>query len=189
MKYLLFFNGQPLLLCCVCCKIAIQDFVIGLHKKKEKFTVSPMGIPTEYNPSVFHRELKKIYGIVPLSPTDNNPSVFQEELQSNLRDCATITDGFTDVKYRWNHRRIYTHPEEHACLTRFRLHKYRRLYRRQIPTESPMDLHTSRSTRILTHVRMHKYRRIFCRIEKSGGIFKLFWCAFQLISDGITDET
>jgi hypothetical protein len=61
------------------------------------------------------------------SPTDNNPSVFQEELQKNLRDCATITDGFTNVKYRWNHRRIYTHPEEHACLTRFRLHKYRRL--------------------------------------------------------------
>jgi len=26
----------------------------------------------------------------------------------------------------------------------------------------------------LTHVHLHKYRRI----EKSGGIFKLFWCAF-----------
>jgi hypothetical protein len=35
MKYLFFFNGQPLLLCCVCCKIAIQDFVTGLHKKKK----------------------------------------------------------------------------------------------------------------------------------------------------------
>jgi hypothetical protein len=36
MKYLFFFNGQPLLLCCVCCKIAIQDFVKGLHKKNKK---------------------------------------------------------------------------------------------------------------------------------------------------------
>jgi hypothetical protein len=32
-------------------------------------------------------------------------------------------------------------------------------------------------------VRRHTYRRI----EKSGGIFELFWCAYQLISDGITD--
>jgi len=36
MKYLFFFNGQPLLLCCVCCKIAIQDFVTGLHKQNTK---------------------------------------------------------------------------------------------------------------------------------------------------------
>jgi len=36
MKYLFFFNGQPLLLCCVCCKIAIQDFVTRLHKKNKK---------------------------------------------------------------------------------------------------------------------------------------------------------
>jgi hypothetical protein len=68
MKYLFFFNGQPLLLCCVCCKIAIQDFVTGLHKKK-KIMVSPTGIPTDYNLSVFHRELQNNYGIVPPSPT------------------------------------------------------------------------------------------------------------------------
>jgi len=36
MKYLFFFKGQPLLLCCVCCKIAIQDFLRGLHKKIRK---------------------------------------------------------------------------------------------------------------------------------------------------------
>ena len=87
MKYLFFYNGQPLLLCCVCCKIAIQDFLIGLHKKKKKFTVSPTGIPTDYNPSVFHRMLQKNYGIVPQSPTDvpteYNPSVFHRELQKN----------------------------------------------------------------------------------------------------------
>ena len=71
MKYLFFFNGQPLLLCCVCCKIAIQDFLTGLHKKIRKIYGSPTGIPTDYNPSVFYREL-----------------------QNNLWDCATFTDGF-----------------------------------------------------------------------------------------------
>ena len=30
---------------------------------------SPMASPTDYNPSIFHRELKKIYGVVPQSPT------------------------------------------------------------------------------------------------------------------------
>jgi len=146
-----------------------------------------MGIPTDYNPSVFHRELKKIYGIVPLSPTDSptdsnpsvfhkelkkiyrimplsptnlstdkNPSVFHIELQKNYGivpqsptstptalptyntdwfthipkrthvwyvSVCTNTDDFTDVQYR----QIYAHPEAHACLTRVRLHKYRRI--------------------------------------------------------------
>jgi len=48
-----------------------------------------MGIPTDYNPSVCHKELKKIYGIVPLSltalPTDKNQSVLHKELQKNYR--------------------------------------------------------------------------------------------------------
>jgi hypothetical protein len=52
----------------VCCKIAIQDFTTWLHKKnKKQFTVSP----TDYNPSVFHRELKKNYGSVPQSLTES----------------------------------------------------------------------------------------------------------------------
>ena len=120
MKYLFFFNGQPLLLCYVCCKIAIQDFVTGLHKKKKKFTVSPTGIPTDYNPSVFHRELKNIYGVVPFSPkdspTDINPSVFHRKLQKNYGivpqsptgtptalptyNTDRITDGFTHIPKR-----------------------------------------------------------------------------------------
>jgi hypothetical protein len=72
MKYLFFFNGQLLLLCCVCCKIAIQDFVKGIHKKIRNIygsvPLSPTESPTGYNSSAFHRELKKIYGIVPQSP-------------------------------------------------------------------------------------------------------------------------
>jgi hypothetical protein len=49
--------------------------------------------PTDYNLSVFHRELKKICGIVPQSPTntlkDYNLSVFHKELKK-------FTNGFTD---------------------------------------------------------------------------------------------
>ena len=97
--------------------------------------VSPTGTPTDYNPLVFHRELKKITGLC-----------------HNHRQI-----------HRWFYRRIlqmksptdYTHPEAHACQTR---------------------------------VHRHKYRRIFRRLEKSSGIFELFWCAYQLISNGIIDE-
>jgi len=135
----------------------------------------------DYNPSVFHKELQKNYGIVPQSPTDlptdYNPSVFHRELQKNYRivphsptgllmelptynidgitdgftyitkrthvwhvSVCTNTDGVTNVQYQWNHRRLYAHPEAHACVTR---------------------------------VRLHEYQRSFRRIEKFGGIFKL----------------
>jgi hypothetical protein len=83
MKYLFFFNGQPLLLCCVCCKIAIQDFLTGLHKKIRKIYGFTDGYTNGYNPSVFHRELQNNYVIVPQSPTDYNPSIFHRELQKN----------------------------------------------------------------------------------------------------------
>jgi hypothetical protein len=69
MKYLFFFNGQPLLLCCVCCKIAIQDFLKGLHKKNKKNLrfhrrVYRRTITRRY----FTESCKNIYGIVPHSP-------------------------------------------------------------------------------------------------------------------------
>jgi hypothetical protein len=121
-------------------------------------------LPTDDNPSVFHRELQKNYGIVPQSPTDlptnYNPLEFHRELQNNYRIVpqsptglltyntdgitdgfkhmtkhthvwhvyvCTNTDGVTDVQYRWNHRRLYAYPEAHACMTRVRLHEYRRI--------------------------------------------------------------
>jgi hypothetical protein len=53
-----------------------------------------MGTLTEYNPSVFHRELKTIYGIVPQSPmefpTEYNPSVFHRELKKNFGACICL---------------------------------------------------------------------------------------------------
>jgi hypothetical protein len=69
MKYLFFFNGQLLLLCCVCCKIAIQDFVTRLHKK-----------------------IRKIYGF-----TDGlQPVGISQRIEKQLRECATIPGGVTD---------------------------------------------------------------------------------------------
>ena len=115
MKYLFFFNGQPLLLCCVCYKIAIQDSLTGLHKKNKKnLRFHRRAITRRY-----FTELQKNYGIVPQIqtdlPTEYNPSVFHRELQKHQRDCATTTDGFTDdftdVYYQRHHRRIMHIPK------------------------------------------------------------------------------
>jgi len=108
---------------CVVCAVRLQFKIFwqGYIKKIRKIYGSPTGIPTDYNPSVFYREL-----------------------QNNLWDCATFTDGFSDGQYRRNHRRIVAHPEAHACMTRVRLGEYRR----PITTESPTDCRTSRSARM-----------------------------------------
>ena len=141
MKYLFFFNGQLLLLCCVCCKIAIQDFVTRLQKKIRKIYGFTDGYTDRNNPSVFHRKLKKITGLCHFHRQTKTRRYFIESCKKFTGLCHN---------HRRNHRRTYAHPEAHACQTRVRLHKYQ-------------------------------------QIEKSGRTFKLFWCAFQLIFDGITD--
>ena len=73
MKYLFFFNGQPLLLCCVCCKIAIQDFLIGLHKKNKKNLL--------FHRRVYRRAITRRY--------------FTESCKK-ITGLCTITDGFAD---------------------------------------------------------------------------------------------
>jgi len=74
-KYFLY-NCLLLLLCCACCKFAIQAFV----QRCKRLTVSPTVIPTACYPSVLYRELQKNYGILPHSPTAISmewyPSVF-----------------------------------------------------------------------------------------------------------------
>ena len=153
MKYLFFFKGQPLLLCCVCCKIAIQDFLRGLHKKNKKnLPFHRRTITRRY----FTESCKKITGFCHI----------HRRLSDGFYDANTdgITDGLSA-------RMSETCPCAH----------YRRNYRRQIPTALP----TAHAW--LTRVRLHAYRRNGRRNEKFSGIFELFWCAFQLISDGITD--
>ena len=112
MKYLFFFKGQLLLLCCVCCKIAIQDFLTGLHKKNKKYLpfhrrVYRRNITRRY----FTESCKKFTGfchihrrlsrcLIPTeSPTDCRTHVWHVFV-------CTITDGRSDVKYRWHHRRL-----------------------------------------------------------------------------------
>jgi hypothetical protein len=141
MKYLFFFNGQPLLLCCVCCKIAIQDFLTGLHKKNKKNLrfhrrVYRRTITRRY----FTESCKKITGLC-----HNHRRICRRTITRRYytESCKKIT-GLFHI-HRRVYRRIYqrtiptdyAYPEAHACLTRVRLHKYRRLL--------PMALRTSRS--------------------------------------------
>ena len=129
MKYLFFFKGQPLLLCCVCYKIAIQDFLRGLHKKNKKY------LP--YHRWIYQRNITRRY--------------FTESCKKITGFCHIhrwISDGFSDVKTDG-----ITDGLSHACLTRVRLHEYRRL----LPTDSPT------ANACLTRVRLHHYRRNFRR--------------------------
>jgi len=120
MKYLFFFKGQPLLLCCVCCKIAIQDFLRGLYKKNKKnLPFHRRNITRRY----FTESCKKITGVCHIH--------------------RRISDGFSDVNTDGLSHACLTHvrlheyrrycrwqiptasPTDHACLTRVRLHHYR----------------------------------------------------------------
>ena len=124
-----------------------------LKKNYGSVPQSPTASPTDYNPSVFHRVLKNNYGSVPQSSTDYNPSVFHRELKNITRVCHNHrrnSDGVTDVYYRRTHQR-----------------------NSQIPKR--------------THVRRVSVVQMYRRIKKSGRIFEIFGCAYQLIADGITD--
>ena len=155
MKYLFFFKGQPLLLCCVCCKVTIQDFFIGLHTKNKK------NLP--FHQRIYRRPITRRY--------------FIESSKKFTGFChihRRISDGLSDAKYRRNNRRIVARISDTCPSARI-----------------PTVLLTSITDGITDGSRMSdtcqsaRYRRHFRRIEKFGGIFKLFWCAFQLITDGI----
>jgi len=109
MKYLFFFKGQPLLLCCVCCKIAIQDFLRGLHKKNKKNLpfhrrIYRRKITRQY----FTESCKKITGFCHIHRriADGFPMAFPTLIPTaSPTGCRThvwhvfvytITDGITD---------------------------------------------------------------------------------------------
>jgi len=146
MKYFFFFNGQPLLLCCVCCKIAIQDFLTGLYKKNKK--------NLRFHRRVYWRTIIRRY--------------FTES-------CKTITGlchNHRRIITRWyftesckkitglchNHRRVYRRTITRRYFTESckkitgLCHNHRRVYRlsyrRPIPTKSPTALRTSWSARM-----------------------------------------
>ena len=192
MKYLFFFNGQPLLLCCVCCKIAIQDFLTRLHKKNKK--------NLSFHRRVYRRTITRRY--------------FTES-------CKTIT-GLCHNHRRICRRNITRRYFTESCkkitgLCHIHRQVYRRSYWRTIPAESPTDLRTSRSacmsdtclsaqiptalttyntngiTDGFTHIPKctHVWHVSVCTntdwSKSLAGFSNFFWCAFQLISDGITD--
>ena len=103
MKYLFFFNGQLFLLCCVCCKIAIQDFVTPLQKKIRKiydFTdgIKPVGIS--------QRVEKQLRDCATF--TDGlKPVGISQRVAKNLQDCATIIDGLTHIPKRTHVRHVF----------------------------------------------------------------------------------
>jgi len=101
----------------VCCKIAIQDFMTGLHKKNKK--------NLQFHRRVYRRTITRRYFTESCKTITglchNHQRIYRRKITRRY---------FTDVPYRRNHRRIYAHPEAHACLTRVRLHKYRQSFRR-----------------------------------------------------------
>jgi hypothetical protein len=188
MKYLFFFKGQPLLLCCVCCKIAIQDFLRGLHKKNKKnFMFYRRNITRRY----FTESWKKLTGLC----------------HTHWRlYWRNITRRYFHIELQTNYRIVPQSPTV-----------YRRRYRHQIPTESPTNSRTSRSARMsdmcpsaqiptavpasntdeFTHIpkRTHVWHVSICTntdgvsdgSKSLAGFSNFFWYAFQLIFDGITD--
>jgi len=119
MKYLFFYNGQPLLLCCVCCKIAIQDFVKGLHKKNKK--------NLRFHRRVYRRTITRRY----------------------FTECCKKITGLCHNHRRMYRRNITRRYFTESCKKITGLcHCHRRHYRRKIPTESHTDLRTSRSARM-----------------------------------------
>jgi len=119
MKYLFFFNGQSLLLCCVCCKIAIQDFVTRVHKKKKNLRFHRHVYRRTITHRYFTKSWKKFTGLCH----------FHRQIDQWTRTRRYFTESCKKITgLCHNHRRVH-----------------RRLYRRTIPTESLMDVRTSRS--------------------------------------------
>jgi len=160
MKYLFFFKGQPLLLCCVCCKISIQDFLTGLDKKNKKnLPFHRRNITRRYFTESckkftwfchIHRRLyrRRYRRIIPMeSPTDCRTHVWHVSV-------CTDTDGIADVPYRRTHRRLIHVWHVSVCtITDGRSDvKYRRHHRRcthsdtclsaRLPTKFSTDLPT-----------------------------------------------
>jgi hypothetical protein len=141
MKYLFFFNGQPLLLCCVCCKIAIQDFVTGLHKKNKKnlrfhWRVYRRTITRRY----FTESWKQFTGLCH----------FHRRLYRRTRTCQHFIESCKKITgLCHNHQRLYQRKIPMDLRTSRSALMSDTCPSAQIPTglpaESPTGLRTSRS--------------------------------------------
>ena len=129
MKYLFFFNGQLFLLCCVCSKIAIQDFVTPLQKKIRKIYDFTDGYTDGIKPVGISQRIEKQLRDCATFTDGLKPVGISQRVAKNLRDFATFTDGFPTTLPTPNTDEI-ADGLSHACLTRVRLREYRRCSRR-----------------------------------------------------------
>ena len=100
----------------------------------------------DYNPSVFHRELKKIYGIVPLSPTasptDHTRRYFTESCK-NIHGIVPQSPTGTPTDFPTNNTDRFTHIQKPTHV--------RHVSAAQIPMDWPMS-NTDRITDGFTHI-------------------------------------
>ena len=127
MKYLFFFNGQLLLLCCICCKIAIQDFVTRLHKKIKKNLRFHRRTKTRW---YFTESWKNIMGLCHFHRWTKTRRYFTERCKKFMGLCH-------------NHRRTIELQTIYGIVPQSPT-----AFRHKIPMESPTELHTSRSARM-----------------------------------------
>ena len=152
MKYL-FYNFLLLLLCCACCKFAIQPFM--QEDRQAIQTKLAKDWQMDCYPSLFYRELQKHYGILPQSPTaiptECYSSVFYQELQNNYGPCHI---------HRRIYRRIHRRMMHIPTRTTVRLLGQSA----QLPTDEANPMCACSDTQLPTVLPTD--------VEKSGGIFK-----------------
>jgi len=144
------------------CAVSLQfnsSFCAGGYTRNTNSLLPQLqtGIPTEWYPSVFHRELQKNYGILPQLPTGIRTewylSVFHIELENNYGILPQLPKGIpmhspTDD----------AHSKAHVCQTAYR------------STQLPTDLPTNAANP------MHPWSdaHLPTDVENYGGIFKNF---------------
>jgi len=123
MKYL-FYNCQLLLLCCVCCKFAIQAFVQeDRHAIQTALAKRLPQLPTAVYPSVFHRELQKITAFC-----HNYWRVYQQTCHNYRRIYRRVHWRMTHIPKR-TPVRSYRWMRQNQC-TRALAHNFKRICRR-----------------------------------------------------------
>jgi hypothetical protein len=161
---------------CVVCAVRLQFKILwqGYIKKNKKNLRFHRRVYQRTITRRYFTELQKNYGIVPQSPTDipteNNPSTFHRR--------TLPTESPTDLRTSRSARMSDTCPSA------------------QIPTALPM-YNTDGITDGFTHIPNHTHvwhvsvctntDRVSDGSKSLAGFSNFFWCAFQLISDGITD--
>ena len=135
MKYLFFYNGQPLLLCCVCCKIVIQDFLTRLHTKNKK--------NLRFHRRVYRQNITRRYFTESCKNFTGLCHIHRRLFRRNINrryfteSCKKFT-GLCHIHRRVYRRNITRRYFTESCKKFTGLcHIHRRLFRRPIPTESP----------------------------------------------------